>query len=106
MQTWMSPENRDCVTCHPESCVEYDAIGNLGKQLDDLRKHHWFVCPAHQQPPGQRVPPGFLPGWRRRQRAELGLSIFADRETADERNINVTSGRVEAFLGAPFSCNW
>jgi hypothetical protein len=34
----------------------------------------------------------------------LGLSIFADRETADERNINVTSGRVEAFLGSPFCC--
>jgi len=32
----------------------------------------------------------------------LGLSIFADRETADERNLNVTSGRVEVCLGSPF----
>ena len=65
------------------------------EQLDDAVGHHghgggkrWSLlvgCDprgsapsgfAHREPPGRRLPPGFLPWLTRRKRAELGLSIL------------------------------
>ena len=62
LQTLMSTKNRHCVSGHPERCIEQHSVGNGSKQFDDFGEHHWFVSPAHQQPPGQHMPPGFLPG--------------------------------------------
>jgi hypothetical protein len=57
-----APENCHCVSRATEGGVKDRSLGNRGEDLDYLCEHHGLVCLAHQQPPGRRVSPGFLPG--------------------------------------------